>query len=124
MKNLKFVFACLFLIMLGLGSFAENATDYFVGKWNVQVSGTPNGDSKMVVSLAQKDGKLEGSVDMGQGDAIKFTQIETTDASVKLFFNAGGYDVFLFLEKKDDTHVAGTMLDMFDAKGERIVENK
>lgn len=124
MKRLKFVFACLCLIMLGLGSFAENTTDYFTGKWSVMVSGTPNGDAKMVVNLAKNGDKLEGSVDMGQGEPIKFTQIETTDASVKLFFNAGGYDIFLFLEKKDDTHVAGTMMDMFDAKGERVVENK
>lgn len=124
MKNLKYVFACFFLIMLGLGSFAENATDYFVGKWNVQVSGTPNGDSKMVVSLAKNSDKLEGSVDMGQGEPIKFTQIETTNDSVKLYFNAGGYDIFLLLKKKDEAHIDGTMMDMFDAKGERVIENK
>jgi hypothetical protein len=30
--------------------------------------------------------------------------------------------VYLMLEKKDDNKVAGTMMDMFDATGERVIE--
>lgn len=123
MKKLKFVFACLFLIMLGLGSFAVNATDYFAGKWSVLVSGTPNGDSKMIVSLEQKDGKLIGTVtNQGATEATKFTNVEEKENSVTAYFSASGYDVYLVLEKKDENHVTGSMMDMFDCTGVRIVE--
>ena len=34
------------------------AADYFPGKWNIVVKGTPNGDAKMTFVLQRVDGKL------------------------------------------------------------------
>lgn len=33
-----------------------------------------------------------------------------------------GYDVNLIMQKKDDGHVIGTVMNIFDAKGGRIKE--
>lgn len=124
MRKLKFVFACLFLIMLALGSFAENATDYFVGKWKVTVMGTPNGDAAMTVNLERVDGKLKGDISSEGMPITKIDRIEEKDNSIRIYYSAQGYDIYINLDKKDDIHLAGTLMDMFDIKGERVVENK
>ena len=41
--------------------------DYFPGKWNVVVMGTPNGDAKMTFVLTRTDGKLAGAVQDSTG---------------------------------------------------------
>jgi hypothetical protein len=59
---------------------------------------------------------------MGTTETIKFTNVEEKENSVTVYFNASGYDVYMTLEKKDDNHVTGSMMDMFDVSGERVTE--
>lgn len=125
MKKAILVFAGIFFLLLSIGANAQAKTgaDYFVGKWNVLVVGTPNGDAKMLVTLEQKDGKLTGTLsNPGQGEPVVFSNIEVKETSVTVYFTSGGYDVYLTLEKKDDNKVEGTMMDMFDATGDRVIE--
>jgi len=125
MKKTILFFAGMFFILLSIGTKAQTpSTDFFVGKWNVLVVGTPNGDAKMPVTLERVDGKLTGSLgNSDQPESVKFTNVEEKGNSVTLYFTSGGYDVYLFLEKKDENKVVGSMMDMFDATGERIIEN-
>jgi hypothetical protein len=37
-----------------------------------------------------------------------------------VYFNTQGYDVNLELNKKDDDHVTGSLMGMFDADGDRV----
>ncbi|MEO8110728.1 MAG: hypothetical protein ABI594_11875 [Ginsengibacter sp.] len=125
MKKLKLFFAGLSFIVLSFGAKAQTQTpaDYFVGKWSVQVEGTPQGDGKMTVMLERKDGKLDGTIITKAGaDSAKITKVEEKEKSVTLYFNTTGYDVNLTMEKKDDDHVTGNVMDMFDATGERVAE--
>jgi hypothetical protein len=39
-----------------------------------------------------------------------------------LYFSASGYDLYMILEKKDENHVKGREMDMFDVTGERAVK--
>lgn len=122
MKKLASLFVGLFFSVLCLHaqSQTKSPADYFVGSWNVAVEGTPGGDGKMVVMLERKDGKLGGTIVPKPGaDAVKLSKVEETEKSVKVYFNTQGYDVYLLMEKKDDDHVTGNVMDMFDAKGER-----
>jgi hypothetical protein len=121
-----FLSGFVFLFLLhGFKAQSQTNAEYFGGKWNVVVAGTPNGDAKMVVSLENKDGKLNGVVlDSTNTEIAKITKIEEKDKSITAYFNAQGYDVYLNLEPVDADHVKGTLLDMFDAKGERVKENK
>jgi len=125
MKKLILFFAGIFFLLLSFGANAQAKTgaDYFVGKWNVVVAGTPNGDAKMLVKLEQKDGRLTGNLsNPGQSEPVKFSNVEVKENSVTVYFTSSGYDVYLTLEKKDDNKVEGSMMDMFDAKGDRVIE--
>ena len=125
MKKLSLFFAGLFFLILSFNANAQTqpAKDYFAGKWNVQVEGTPQGDGKMVVALERKEGKLEGAITSKDApEPNKITKVEEKEKSIILYFTANGYNVNLTLEKKDDDHVTGNMMDMFDATGERIKE--
>jgi hypothetical protein len=132
MKKISVFFASLFLMMLSLTAIAQSKADssakpdYFVGKWDVLVEGTPQGDGKMLVTLERKDGKLTGTIVSKDGStpANKIERVEEKEKSVTVYFTASGYNVYLFLEKKDEDHVTGSMMDMFDAKGDRVKEKK
>jgi hypothetical protein len=123
MKKLSAFLAGIFLLFLSLSASAQsqNKADYFTGKWDVLVEGTPNGDTKMIVSLQRKDSTLTGVIlDSTDQEIAKITKVEEKDKSVTLYFTAQGYDVYLLMEKKDDDHVTGNLMDMFEAKGDRI----
>jgi hypothetical protein len=102
---------------------STTAGDYFPGKWNVTVFGTPNGDAKMMIVLERKDGKLGGSVQDSTGkDISKITQADEQGKTITLGFNAEGYDVTLTLDPVDENNVKGSLMGMFDAKGIRVKE--
>jgi hypothetical protein len=125
MKKINLALAVFIWLFLFMNTNGQSKTDYFVGQWNVLVTGTPNGDAEMIVTLERKDGKLDGTIKLGEGaELTKFTSIDESEKSITLYFPAGGYDVRLTLEKKDDNHVGGNLMDQFDAKGERIIKGK
>jgi hypothetical protein len=104
----------------------DQPEDFFAGKWECLVEGAPQGDMKMEVTLQRVDGKLTGELIYGtDSPASKFTRVdEKKDKSVTLYFASSGYDVYLYLEKKDNDAVEGSMMDMFDVTGKRVVEEK
>ena len=121
MKKLSLLFAGLFFLLLSLNVNAQTGADYFAGKWDVLIKGTPNGDAKMFVVLAKTDSAMTGSVQDSTGAEIsKLSKVELTDSSATVYFTAQGYDVNLLMTKKDDDHVTGSMMSMFDAEGERV----
>jgi len=127
MKKLSTLFVGILFLLLSLHTKAQlqNGHDYFMGKWNVVIIGTPNGDAKMIISLEKKDTAVVGVVlDTTNTEISKISKIEMKDSVVTVYFNAQGYDVYLMLERKDDDHAAGRLLDMFDVRGERIKEMK
>jgi hypothetical protein len=103
----------------------KTGADYFKGKWNVLIKGTPNGDAKMIFVLENKNDSIVGVVQDTTGAEIsKISNAELNDTSVTVYFNAQGYDVNVVMNKKDDDHVSGSLMGMFDADGERIKEAK
>jgi uncharacterized protein YfiM (DUF2279 family) len=129
MKKADILFAGVFFLLLSVCANAQTKTgaDYFVGQWNLLAEGTPGGDSQMVVRLERKEGKLDGIIKIGEEKEIKFSGIEEKGTSVILNFTSNhGYNIKLYLEKKDDNHVGGTIIiaDMGngDITGERIIK--
>jgi len=101
------------------------ATDYFPGKWNVVVMGTPNGDAKMTFVIERKEGKLTGAVQDSTGKELtKITSIEEKDKTITAAFTIQSYDVTLTLEPVDADDVKGSLMGMFDAKGVRVKDAK
>ena len=127
MKKLSLFFAGVFSLLLSINVNAQSKTgvDYFKGKWSVLLKGTPGGDAKMTFVLENKSDSIRGVVqDTTGAEVSKITNAELKDNEVTLYFNAQGYDVNLLLKKKDDDHVTGSLMGMFDAEGIRIKEPK
>ena len=127
MKKASIVLVILFLGIAIKGySQTATATDFFAGKWEVSVMGTPNGDSKMVTDLVRKDGKLTGELKDPTGqnpEPYPITSIVEEANKVTLYFTAQGTDVSLDLAKVDDTHLKGSVMNgMFDATAIRVKE--
>lgn len=119
---LKSLFAAALLLTFTLRATAQSpAADYFAGKWNVLVKGTPNGDARMTFVLENKDNSITGVVQDTTGQEIsRITSAQLANNEITLYFNAQGYDLNLNLKKKDEDHVTGTLLNMFDAEGDRV----
>jgi hypothetical protein len=120
-KITTLIIAVFALMIISVGAKAQAKTDFFVGKWDILVKGTPQGDVHMMVTFEQKDGKLSGTmVDPETSKDVPFTKLETNDKGVVVYFTAQGYDVNMNLQKQDDDHVIGTVMDMLDVTGERV----
>jgi hypothetical protein len=129
MKKVNLFFAGVFLLLLSVGANAQTkpGVDFFVGQWNLLAEGTPGGSSQMIVSLERKEGKLGGMIKIGEENEIKFSGIEEKETSLILIFTSNhGYEVKLYLEKKDDNHVGGTItiadMGTGNITGERIIK--
>jgi hypothetical protein len=127
MKKVSLLFAGLFFLLLSMNVQAQSKTgaEYFAGKWSVLVKGTPNGDSKMIFVLDNKDAKLSGVVQDSTGTEIaKIDKIDLAGDKATVYFTTQGYDVNVEMNKKDDDHIKGSLMGMFDAEGERVKETK
>ena len=127
MRKLSPIIAVLFSVFITFSSNAQSKTgaDYFAGKWNVLVKGTPGGDSKIFVVLEKKDSTITGVIQDSTGMEIsKIDNIELKDSSLTVFFKAQGYDVNLLMNKKDEDHVMGSLMAMFEAEGVRVKDEK
>ena len=123
MKKVIQLFAGLFILLLSVNSQAQSKTgaDYFEGKWRVLLKNLPQGDAKMIFVLQKKDATITGVVQDSTGKEIsKIDKVELADTTVTVYFNAQGYDVNLVMNKKDDDHITGSLMGMFDAEGERL----
>ena len=127
MKKSSLIFTVIvsLLFCISVKAQLKSGADYFAGKWSVLVKGTPNGDAKMTVLLEMKDTAMTGAIQDSTGKELsKFSKVELKDSKVTVYFSASGYDVYLVMDKKDEDHVTGTMMDMFDAEGERMKGSK
>ena len=123
MKKLTAIFGGLFLLLLSMAATAQSKTgaDYFEGKWSVLVKGLPQGDTKMLFILDKKDSTMAGVVQDSTGmEVAKIEKVELNDTTATVYFTAQGYNVNLVMNKKDDDHITGSMMGMFDAEGDRV----
>lgn len=116
----------LVILLVALKSFSQTATtaDFFAAKWEVLIVGTPNGDSKLVMELVRKDGKLTGELKDPTGarpEPLPITGILEEGNKIIMTFEAQGMDVNMDLEKVDDDHLKGSIMNgMFDASAVRV----
>jgi len=122
MNKVKPVFTLLFILLFTLGLKAQSSgADYFAGKWSVLVKSLPQGDTKMFFVLEKKDTTMTGVVQDSTGNQIsKIDKVELNATTVTIYFSAQGYDVNVIMNKKDEDHINGSLMGMFDAEGERV----
>ncbi|TAE23423.1 MAG: hypothetical protein EAZ91_22445 [Cytophagales bacterium] len=113
----------LFVLLVGLTvtSYAQAPADFFAGKWEIAVVGTPRGDVTFLTNLVRKDGKLTGelvtSVDANDKRAI--TRIEEAPNKITIYFESSqGGEISIELTKVDDDNLKGSLMS-FDATAKR-----
>lgn len=123
MKKFSTLLVFSFLSLLFFATTLQAQTppeDYFVGTWNVRAFGLPNGDTDLIIKFEKKEGKLSGGImDPATNKVNPFTNIELANNKVTAYFIAPEQqmEVYLTLEKKDDTKVTGSIMDMFNMEG-------
>jgi len=122
MKKIFVIIPSLILLFSFQFSFAQDNSDYFVGNWDVVVENTPNGDAKMKMNLERVDGKLTGNIKNEGIEAVKIRKVDESENSITVYYSAAGYDLYMSLKKKDNNNLEGKYLNMFDAKGKRVLE--
>lgn len=125
MKTLRFFLTSVMMLMALCVTNAQSNNDFFAGKWQFEVTGMPQGDQTMVLTLKRgDDGNLSGSIIRGEGEApIELTRVdEKKDKSLTAYFKSSGYDCYIYFEKTGDDEVEGSVMDMFDAVGKKIKE--
>ncbi|HLX90469.1 MAG TPA: hypothetical protein VKR32_02225 [Puia sp.] len=126
-RKLGFLGATIALALLSIAARAQSKSgaDYFADTWSVLVKGIPQGDTRMIFVLEKKDTSMSGVVQDSTGTQIaKIDKIEVKDTTATVYFTAQGYDVNLVMNRKDDDHITGNLMGMFDAEGERVKKAK
>lgn len=100
------------------------STDFFAGKWEITITGTPNGDAKMVTDLVRKDGKLTGELKdpTGTNPVTAITKVEEEPGKkITIYFDtAQAGEIGVELAKVDDDHLKGQLMNMFDSTAVRV----
>jgi hypothetical protein len=125
MNKRLLIISTVFFLILSIASHAQSTSgaDYFAGKWNVLLKGTPGGDRKIVVVLEKKDTMLSGVVlDTAGNEVSPITKTELRVNELTIYFKGEGYDLNLLMVKKDEDRITGNLLAMFDVEGVRIRE--
>ncbi|ADB36420.1 hypothetical protein [Spirosoma linguale] len=118
----------LFIFLLGICakgySQAAPPADFFAGKWEITITGTPDGDAKMVTNLIRKDGKLTGEMKDPTGkrtEVTPITKVEEGASKITIYIDtAQAGEIPIELNKVDDDHLKGQLMSMFDTTALRI----
>ena len=117
-------FLFIFLLGLYIKGFSQTTTppDFFAGKWEITVAGTPAGDAKFVTDLVRKDGKLTGELKdpTGTRPNSPLTKVEEEKEKITLYFDSDqAGEIPIELTKVDNDHLKGQLMNMFDATAQR-----
>jgi hypothetical protein len=117
----QFLIGLFFLLFSAIANGqGKSGAAYFEGTWSILLKGLPDGDTKMTFVLEKKGDSLAGVVQDSTGKEIsKIDKVDLKDTTATVYFTAQGYDVNLVMNKKDDDHVTGNLMGMFEAEGER-----
>ena len=127
---MKKVSLMLFVMILGISfnGFSQTTapTEFFAGKWEVNILGTPNGNAKFVTNLIRKDGKLTGEL-ADSADTTKakvpITKIEEMGDNIAIyFFTTEAGEIAIELSKVDTYNLKGHLMNMFEANARRLKE--
>ncbi|QJW89456.1 hypothetical protein HNV11_08710 [Spirosoma taeanense] len=113
------------LLSVAFSGFSQTTppTDFFAGKWEINIVGTPNGDVKLVTDLVRKDGKLTGElVDPVDNTKPKMpiTKVVEDGNKVAIYFESSqAGELSIDLTKVDDDNLKGSVYN-FDTTAKRI----
>jgi len=117
------LFLFVFILGITLKGFAQSTApaDFFAGKWEISILGSPRGDVKFATNLIRKDEKLTGEL-VNADDKRPITKIEETAKKLVIYFESSqGGEISIDLDKVDDNNLKGSLMS-FEATAKRIKE--
>lgn len=121
MKNSIVILLVAIAAFTGVAQAQTAGDEYFLGKWEVLVKETPNGNVTLPARFEKKDGKLVGYFTDGETkQEKKMDTVFMNGAQINFAFNTMGYDLTAHLTKKDDDNATGSLMDMFVMEAKRI----
>lgn len=118
------LFIILSLIILTISvSASGKKTDFYIGKWDVVIKGTPGGDSKLVVDLKQDGDQLKGIVSSKKDGTVDIKEIELTTDGLSVRFKSGWFTVELVMKEKDANHCTCKLAGHYNGESERIASS-
>lgn len=131
MKTLKLMMVMTVMLLATVSVHAQNADasagdtpmeKFFIGSWKLNVYGLPSGDGVMLLIIEKKDGKLQGTLGGEHNENPNpLTKVVIDKNTLNVNFIGQGYNVPMYLDKKGDNKVSGSMNDMFDVDGTKVV---
>jgi hypothetical protein len=103
-----------------------SATDFFAGKWEISITGSPRGDVTFVTELVRKEGKLTGELSDPTGSIKEnrpITRIDESKSDILIYFESSqGDEITINLSKINQDNLKGSLMDRYDATAKRIKE--
>ena len=117
----------LFLLILGItyNGFSQPPapTDFYAGKWEISIMGSPRGDVVFLTDLVRKEGKLTGKLvdkaDPANG-SLKILRVEESAQKLVIYFESSqGGERLMDLAKVDKDTLKGTVSE-YEATAKRV----
>ena len=121
MKKTSIVTILILMLLVSVNAQTSIGYDYFKGKWNISASG-PTGDVKMVASIEKSGDRINCTLkDQKGNDLYKVVNVTMKDAEAIINFIGSQGEVSMVLNKKDENHLTGDIMNgMAFLTGERI----
>jgi hypothetical protein len=99
------------------------SADFYAGKWEIAIVGTPMGDVKLLADLVRKDGKLTGELTNTADPSspkLPITKLEESADKLVIFFDSSqAGELSIDLKKVDDDTLKGALMN-FDSTAKRV----
>jgi hypothetical protein len=118
----KLLIASLMLLCVtSLAMAATNSPEYFEGKWNVLVKGTPQGDATIPMRFVTTEGKTKGFFTVGDsGKEVQMNSVSVKKGILTAAFNIQGFDVDIYMSEVDVNNAKGSLMGMFSLSATRV----
>lgn len=122
-KLLSLAVAAAALLFAGINASAQTPEEKnFLGKWELTISGMPDGNMEIPLTVSYADSTLKGSIVTPDGETMNFDSIEVDEDVLLAEFAADGFVVNLELSIEEDGTLSGYMMNAFTVKGKKAKE--
>ena len=108
------------LLFAGINASAQTPQEKsFLGKWELTISGMPDGNMEIPLNVTFANDKLQGSIVTPDGETMNFESISVDEDVLLAEFSADGFVVNLELSLEEDGTLSGYMMNAFTVKGKK-----
>lgn len=109
------------LLFAGINASAQTPEEKsFLGKWELTISGMPDGNMVIPLTVSFEDDTLKGSIVTPSDEKMTFDTISVDEDVLLAEFEAEGFVVNLELSLEEDGTLSGYLMNAFSIKGKKV----